>query len=729
MAEVDIPDFLYSGLYFPQWQQDLRRYRRINTPEISDEDPHEPFTQLEDMLAFIGHAMGVLLDHVALEAMYPTARLRESVRDHLALIGEKLSQATPAVVDILCKLPAPQAVDGTLKKFALFSTNPTETAAAIPFETQADREVRAGNVLSHAWENDGGTFVDRKVKLNTDADTFQPWAGVPAAGDALYVGHDSVVWDTVWFKYAVEGTIWSDADLSVEYYDGQVTDINPTAVADQGGGTMRMNLTSLLGIVDRHGASVVVTSRITGARVTKTSVWNVGGNGLNTVDVTITEMGIGAASTVATDFLVGSEWKEIPSKTLADDTTGKQKKYAYTLPETAMRKWQKVNLKTNLGGNAPDVSAYWMRLRIVNATATSPTFDRAYINQGGQYFLVAATQGTTFSEPIFGVSTGGASQVFTTARDKIVEDTVVLEIDEGSGYKTWSEVDTFLTSQSTSRHYRVNYDPDGTAIIMFGDGTNGKIPVLNSPIKATYRVEAEEAGNVGAGTVVINRSGFALISSVTNPRAAAGWKMPEGATDTDLESVKIEKPANLRARKRVMSHADIQAVAKEWVAADGTKPFARATIIDEASGPKTANVILVEAGSAPVPQSVIDEFKKYLNGDVPTDVDGVVILNYEVTPKRYTARTIDVVITTLGGTKSVIESAITAFIAPLTAETDGSYAFDFGGKVYADRITAAAIAAGAKNVPSLTLNGVPDGDVTLGAEELPVLGSLVVSVT
>lgn len=147
MAGYDIvrtPDFQYSGFYFPEIVARLRRYNRIWAPEITNEDPREPFIQLERSFALMSHYNNVLLDMLANEVFLQTARLPESVRLHLAQIGYRMLPASPAQIEILGELnrtySAPVQLFDVNRRF---STRRTVDDPEIVFENLEEVELQS----------------------------------------------------------------------------------------------------------------------------------------------------------------------------------------------------------------------------------------------------------------------------------------------------------------------------------------------------------------------------------------------------------------------------------------------------------------------------------------------------------------------------------------------------------------------------------------------------------
>ena len=74
--------------------------------------------------------------------------------------------------------------------------------------------------------------------------------------------------------------------------------------------------------------------------------------------------------------------------------------------------------------------------------------------------------------------------------------TTVLQVEEPDGWHTWQEVDSFVVSRATDRHYTVDYT--GGAV-EFGDV---RVPQLGERIRTlSYEYCKGAAGNVPAGAV------------------------------------------------------------------------------------------------------------------------------------------------------------------------------------------------------------------------------------
>jgi hypothetical protein len=737
---VQIPDFRYSGLYYPQVYQDLLVFLRANVPEITDEDPHEPFIQLMRAFGLVGHYSGVMADHVAREALPPTARTREAVKANMSLIDYRLSQATPAVAEGLLKLTAALAAPTTIPAGTTFSTDSTDDHAMILFEITEAIALTASRLLTQAWEyvDATSTFVDRTMELNTDAVTFSPWGAAPLAGDMLYFGHDSVTWGAFVVKFSsavTQGDVWGNHSHVVEFFDDHASACNPDSVTDLGG-SIRVDARGFFGPHDRSGAAVRIKCRRTGIFEDVVSTWS---GAVNQITTTST-LGQGAApSTNPDDYLITAEWREFPYVGLdtADLPTAFVYRWGYSIPfnptedtSTTPRyvshmRWQRCEVN--------GIDAYWARLRIVRNTAVTPVFDRYRINDADQYVPVDLTQGQTGSDEPAGSSTGMPSQTFTTTQEDIIEGTVEVYVDEGSGWVAWVHVLDFLSSASTSRHYTLDYDSTGRAVVTFGNGTAGKVPALGTGnIRIDFRYGATDDGNVGAGEIAINKSGLGIVSTITNPEPASGYAPAAGSTPEDLERVKVAGPASLRALNRALTVADCEFLATDptegFKTASGASPVARAVGIEEYLGPKTIGLIVVGLGGDALPAATIAELEEYFNGDPLAGVDGVLLLNSELTAVNYTAHPINVTATVKGSSVGKVTAAIKAYLDPLAVDERGEYEHDLGGTVRWTKIIDVIYGADPGVVKNVVLTA-PAADVVLAADELPTWGVLAIVVT
>ena len=163
---------------------------------------------------------------------------------------------------------------------------------------------------------------------------------------------------------------------------------------------------------------------------------------------------------------------------------------------------------------------------------------------------------------LLGSGTGDADQRYPLAQlgaqgatpsggTTVLPGTTVLQVEEPDGWHTWQEVDSFVVSRATDRHYVVDYT--GGAV-EFGDV---RVPQLGERIRTlSYEYCAGTAGNVPAGAI----KGLADVGGVkvANPLPAAGGMDAASLTDA-LDSI----PAEVHRRDRAVIAADFGDLARE----------------------------------------------------------------------------------------------------------------------------------------------------------------------
>ena len=163
---------------------------------------------------------------------------------------------------------------------------------------------------------------------------------------------------------------------------------------------------------------------------------------------------------------------------------------------------------------------------------------------------------------LLGSGTGDADQRYPLAQlgaqgatpsggTTVLPGTTVLQVEEPDGWHTWQEVDSFVVSRATDRHYVVDYT--GGAV-EFGDV---RVPQLGERIRTlSYEYCAGTAGNVPVGAI----KGLADVGGVkvANPLPAAGGMDAASLTDA-LDSI----PAEVHRRDRAVIAADFGDLARE----------------------------------------------------------------------------------------------------------------------------------------------------------------------
>ena len=717
MATITIPDFNFAAFYYPELLNALVQYKRVNVPEHSDESPYDPFMQLCRMMALVGHLNNVNLDLVANESTLPTAKLQETVRNMLRLIDYEMSTASPSVVELVYKLSkvflAPYLL---IPERAQASIEPG-AAGVIYFENLAALTIARTDQFTKVFGKIGAVWTDFTAQANdqTPSTPWGPWGvGAPAVKDAIYFGHG----DAMWIELAVALlTMTENVEGVWEYYNGNFRKAQPTEVIDMGG-YLRVRLDDYLGSDPKVGTLIRVMLNETTAYQDLESEWS-GGDG-NFV-VTTGYLGQTLPSIDAEDYSVGSDWEELPD--LNDGTAGLTVTGTarYSLPQTVTRDWAK--------GVVNQVAAYWVRWRVtrVDSLPVPPVFDFARLDTGAQYVLRECTQGRTQNDLPLGSSGGTANQQFRSTQDFFIAGSGKVYVDD----ELWTVVSNFLNSQPTDKHCQIQLTTNDRAIVVFGDGVAGKIPPSGvGNISFNYRHAANTDGNVGANTVVMDKTGLTYVDSLWNPRLATGWTEAEGASEASLERAKIAGPASLRTKEVALNGDDVVEMAEKWVAVNGASPVSRARAFEGGFGPKTIELVIVLAGGGQGTAEQITELNTYFNGDQEAHpiVRKRVIANQQVVAVNYTPKVIDVEATVYGQVNiGAVENALRQVLQPEAMKPDGvNYEWEFGEAVPVSRITH-EIFETSEDITRVDVT-VPASNVPLTSRELPVLGTVTLTI-
>lgn len=198
MSDITIPDFDFSGFYYPEILEALIRYKRNNVPELTEENPYDPAIQLLRAFALVGHLNNVLLDACANETFLPTARLRASVKNQLKLIGYDLAGDIPSTAKLLADIS--QVIASTtllIPRSSDFQTQETEELAAINFENIEDIEAMRSDQLYKCYglmreENGADGEVDSNNPTYFDGSNDGVTWDTTIIGKVIKLSHSSI---------------------------------------------------------------------------------------------------------------------------------------------------------------------------------------------------------------------------------------------------------------------------------------------------------------------------------------------------------------------------------------------------------------------------------------------------------------------------------------------------------------------------------------------------------
>lgn len=182
-----------------------------------------------------------------------------------------------------------------------------------------------------------------------------------------------------------------------------------------------------------------------------------------------------------------------------------------------------------------------------------------YITAGG--FLTTAIvgiEGRTYTQ--LGTGNGEQNQFVPLSQGPVIWNSIKVTIDGTD----WTQVDYFTDSQPR-REFRVEYDPNYNAYVVFGNNRTGQIPGSGSSISISYRVGGGVVGNIVTGSVEIQSNyivpGFNFRVPVTFRNYTKGEFGYSGDT---LEDIKRKLPHWLRTQNRTVSGDDLEAFANQF---------------------------------------------------------------------------------------------------------------------------------------------------------------------
>ncbi|TME35440.1 MAG: putative baseplate assembly protein, partial [Chloroflexi bacterium] len=187
---------------------------------------------------------------------------------------------------------------------------------------------------------------------------------------------------------------------------------------------------------------------------------------------------------------------------------------------------------------------YWMRGRALRAGYDFPPALTSLLTNS-----VPVTQAQTVNGEVLGGSDGTPGQTFQLFFRPVVAGSLVVQIDEGSGPSTWTEVEDFFSSGRDDLVYVLDRDQ---ALIQLGDGEHGHAPVANplnpaaSVVAVEYRYGGGRDGNVPTGAI-----------NQLNLTPATG-----GSDQESLDEAKLRAAAELKSRDRAVTADDFSYLAK-----------------------------------------------------------------------------------------------------------------------------------------------------------------------
>lgn len=719
----------YARFYDDDLLEALQQALREELPDYTETDPYDPFQVLLRLDAYLGHLESSRLDLVAGELAWPTMQRRTSAVALAALVGQTLAADSPATVDVLWDVRGtPGPADVMVPDLGVVRSRADADTPSVRFEN-VDGDQVAGALALTIIADDGGVF-----SAPATTTIASPWgAGAPAPNDALYYGHANLMLAEL---ARTAAGVPDDYVARMEYGDNYFCVVAPddgsVVVVSPG---IRFAVDGLLdSTADYTGLVVRVRCKATGLSEDVQIAYASGENRITTA----TLLGQSSPSTEASDYEVSAAW--LPFDGAAFTASGAADERTWSVPDGRYERDERVPhdsthawQKSVVNG----VSAYWLRERVVSVggSGQAPSSVTAAPAEGDVWVgRMSCTQGETVTETI-GITTGTSFDRHRLNFGPFIEGSLsVLSV--GGSTLGWEEVESFYLLDADDRGFIVEEDPAGDRYVVFGDGVTGFLPARGQDVAATYRISADQNGNVGAGTITQADAGTAFVTAIRNPRAASGWRQRDAANATGLERTRRTVPGAFRAQGRMVTADDIRQLgAQTFRTADGRAPFARVETVEHGSGYKTTNAILVGSGGAIPSASDVEEFATFAVGTTSglQRFGGLALLNQRVVGVAFSPLTVNVDVTIQVAkryaklAKPIAEAALRAAVNPLATDADGAYLWYPGGTMTDAAMKAALGLAGIRGLIDVAYAS-PSFPVTFGPTEFPVLGTLQVTV-
>ena len=172
---------------------------------------------------------------------------------------------------------------------------------------------------------------------------------------------------------------------------------------------------------------------------------------------------------------------------------------------------------------------------------------------------IVGLEGRTFEDVFTG--SGQNLQSFTTTVDSVIHESISVTVD-GS---LWERVDYFSDSRPR-KEYRVEFDSDYRAYIMFGNNKAGLSTPNGSRVGVVGRTGGGAVGNIVTGYVEYQVMARTSITASPIPVTIRNYTRGENGYDGDtIEDIRRKLPSYLRTQDRAVTGLDYKTLADQFV--------------------------------------------------------------------------------------------------------------------------------------------------------------------
>lgn len=193
----------------------------------------------------------------------------------------------------------------------------------------------------------------------------------------------------------------------------------------------------------------------------------------------------------------------------------------------------------------------------------NPIFDQDIIIPAGNIVNASIVGLEGITRRLVSSGTGVINQTLTLTEFPVIYDSIRVQVDG----VMWTEVDYFTDSQPR-REYRVEFDSNYQAYVIFGNNRAGLIPSQGSRIEVSYRKGGGSIGNIVSGTIekqtIINVPGL----SFSVPVGLRNYTKGEYGYDGDtIEDIRSKMPAWVRVQNRAVTGLDYKTLTDQFATA------------------------------------------------------------------------------------------------------------------------------------------------------------------
>jgi len=193
----------------------------------------------------------------------------------------------------------------------------------------------------------------------------------------------------------------------------------------------------------------------------------------------------------------------------------------------------------------------------------NPLFNDPIVIPAGQTSTtnIIGLEGQTFTQTFTG--TGAINQTLTLSNSPVLFGSITVSVDG----TTWVLVDAFTDSEQR-QEYRVEFDANYDAFVIFGNSRAGLLPSAGSLISIQYRVGGGTIGNITTGSVQVQKQvtvpGLNFSVSVTLTNFTQGQN---GYAGDGLNDVRYKLPQYLSTQNRAVSGSDYKILTEQFATA------------------------------------------------------------------------------------------------------------------------------------------------------------------